>query len=251
MLAVLTLILSIGLADSIDPAMIIPALYFAASPRGARGVAGFACGVFVVNLVGGVAIALGPGRFLLDLVPHPGPPVTHALELVVGGLLLVAAVLVWRLPRQSDQPPGNHERLRHAAPLVGATVALAELPTAVPYFVIIAAVVRVGCRGRSDDRAAGRLSADLPRARPRHLRSHGALVTLPRGVARRIDTRVRRALPEPADRHDPVSDRRRAPRRRDVRDRHDVSAERHGRSLGPCLSAPDTAGPTARAGRRS
>ena len=142
MLAVLTLILSIGLADSIDPAMIIPALYFAASPRGARGVAGFACGVFVVNLVGGVAIALGPGRFLLDLVPHLGPAVTHALELLVGGLLLVAAVLVWRLPRQSDQPPGNHERLRHAAPLVGATVALAELPTAVPYFVIIAAVVR-------------------------------------------------------------------------------------------------------------
>jgi cytochrome c biogenesis protein CcdA len=142
MLAVLTLILSIGLADSIDPAMIIPALYFAASPRGARGVAGFACGVFVVNLVGGVAIALGPGRFLLDLAPHPAPPVTHALELAVGGLLLVAAVLLWRLPRQSDQPRGDHERLRHAAPLVGATVALAELPTAVPYFVIIAAVVR-------------------------------------------------------------------------------------------------------------
>lgn len=142
MLAVLTLIVSIGLADSIDPAMIIPALYFAASPRGARGVAGFASGVFVVNLVGGVAIALGPGRFLLDLVPHPGPTVTHALELVAGGCLLVAAVLLWRRRRQSDQPPGDHERLRHAAPLVGATVAMAELPTAVPYFVIIAAVVR-------------------------------------------------------------------------------------------------------------
>ena len=142
MLALLTLIASIGLADSIDPSMIVPALYFAARPGGGRRVAGFACGVFVVNVVGGVAIALGPGRFLLGLAPHPGPRVTHVLELVAGGALLVAAVLLWHRPRHSDQPPADHERLRHAAPLVGGTVALLALPSAVPYFVIIAAVIR-------------------------------------------------------------------------------------------------------------
>ena len=142
MFALLTLIISVGLADSMDPTMILPALYFAARPRGGRRAAGFACGVFVVNLVGGVAIALGPGRFLVDLVPHPGPRVTHALELACGAILLAAAVLLWRRQRSPDQPRGNHERLQRASPLVGATVALLELPTAVPYFVIIAAVVR-------------------------------------------------------------------------------------------------------------
>jgi cytochrome c biogenesis protein CcdA len=54
----------------------------------------------------------------------------------------VAAVLLWRRRRNPDQPRGSHERLQRASPLVGATVALLELPTAVPYFVIIAAVVR-------------------------------------------------------------------------------------------------------------
>lgn len=142
MFPLLTLIVSVGLADSLDPTMILPALYFAARPRGGRRAAGFACGVFIVNLVGGVAIALGPGRFLVDLLPHPGPRVTHALELACGAILLAAAVLLWRRQRSPDQPRGGHERLQRASPLVGATVALLELPTAVPYFVIIAAVVR-------------------------------------------------------------------------------------------------------------
>ena len=127
MLALLTLIISVGLADSMDPAMILPALYFAAGPRGRRA-AGFACGVFVVNLVGGVAIALGPGRFLVDLVPHPGPRRHAALELACGAILLAAAVLLWRRQRSPDQPRGSHERLQRASPLVGATVALLELP---------------------------------------------------------------------------------------------------------------------------
>lgn len=139
MLAVLTLIVSVGLADSVDPAMIVPAVYFASGRRGGRRVAGFAIGVFTVNLVGGVAIALGPGRFLLSLVPHPGAQTTHAIELVVGAVLLVASVVLWR--RRSDPSRPGRGRFEHASPLVGSTIALAELPTAVPYFVIIVAVI--------------------------------------------------------------------------------------------------------------
>jgi cytochrome c biogenesis protein CcdA len=140
MLALLTLIVSVGLADSVDPAMIVPALYFAPGRRGGRRVAGFAIGVFAANIVGGAAIALGPGRFVLDLVPHPGSRTTHALELAASAVLLMAAAFLWR--RRSHQHHASHERLERASPLVGATIALAELPTAVPYFVVIVAVVR-------------------------------------------------------------------------------------------------------------
>lgn len=139
MLALLTLIVSVGLADSVDPAMIVPAVYFARGPRGGSSAAGFAVGVFAVNLVGGVAIALGPGRFLVDLVPHPGQQTTHALEVVAGVVLLVASIVLWR--RRSDPSRPSRRRLEHASLLVGATIALAELPTAVPYFVIIVGVI--------------------------------------------------------------------------------------------------------------
>ncbi|MDP9259949.1 MAG: GAP family protein [Actinomycetota bacterium] len=140
MFSLLTLIASVGLADSIDPAMIVPALYFAPSPGGGRRVAGFASGVFTVNIIGGVAIALGPGRFLLKLMPHLGPSTTGVLELVAGAVLLAAAVVVWL--RHPHHRPAKRKRFRHAAPLAGAAIALAELPTALPYFVIIVSVIR-------------------------------------------------------------------------------------------------------------
>ena len=128
MFSLLTLIASVGLADSIDPAMIVPALYFAPGPGGGRRVAGFASGVFTVNVIGGVAIALGPGRFLLSLMPRLGSGTTRDLELVAGAVLLVAAVVVWLW--RPHHRPAKRERSRHAL-LVGAAIALAELPTAV------------------------------------------------------------------------------------------------------------------------
>ena len=140
MLTLLTLIVSVGLADSIDPTMILPAVYFASRPDGDRSVAKFAGGVFTVNVIGGVAIVLGPGRFLLSLAPHLGSRTTHRLELAAGALLLVAAVVLWL--RRPCPRPATHERSPHAAFLVGATIALAELPTALPYFVVIVAVIR-------------------------------------------------------------------------------------------------------------
>jgi cytochrome c biogenesis protein CcdA len=140
MLTLLTLIVSVGLADSIDPTMILPAVYFASRPDSGWSVAKFAGGVFTVNVIGGVAIALGPGRFLLSLAPHLGSRTTHRLELAAGALLLVAAVVLW-LWRPRPRP-ATHERSPHAAYLVGATIALAELPTALPYFVVTVAVIR-------------------------------------------------------------------------------------------------------------
>jgi cytochrome c biogenesis protein CcdA len=142
MFALITLIVSVGLADSIDPAMIVPALHFASRPRPGRRIAGFAVGVFSVNVAGGLAIAVGPGRFLLRLAPHPGPRLTHGLELVGAGLLFVAAVALWRRRPRRDRSHKHQRRLDRASPLVGATIALVELPTAVPYFLVITALNR-------------------------------------------------------------------------------------------------------------
>ena len=47
MLTLALLVASIGLADSVNPSTIVPALWLASSPR-ARGLASYTLGVFVV-----------------------------------------------------------------------------------------------------------------------------------------------------------------------------------------------------------
>src|SRR5579884_3233023 len=67
------LMISIGLADSLNPSTIAPALYLAASEHPRRRVAEFTVAVFLVYLLGGALIALGPGQLIRSLAPHrPG-----------------------------------------------------------------------------------------------------------------------------------------------------------------------------------
>ena len=71
MLRLIGIVISIGLADSLNPSTIAPALLLAAGPAPAQTVAQFTAGVFLVYLLGGALIALGPGRAVLSLVRSP------------------------------------------------------------------------------------------------------------------------------------------------------------------------------------
>ncbi len=142
MLRLIGLAVSIGLADSLNPTTIAPALYLASGERARANVAEFTFGVFAVYLVGGIAIALGPGQLLLSLIPKPGPEVSHIIETVVGAALIGAAVMLWRhrdrlAERTLPQPKGK----RRSSVILGATITALELPTAFPSFAVIAATV--------------------------------------------------------------------------------------------------------------
>src|ERR1700759_879711 len=111
MLRLAGLMLSIGLADSLNPTTIVPALYLATTSQHPRRQVGqFTAAVFAVYLLGGLIIALGPGELLLALVPHPGRHLGYVLETVAGGAMLVAAGVLWgyrkRLAR-SEAPEIN------------------------------------------------------------------------------------------------------------------------------------------------
>jgi len=145
MLRLIGLAVSIGLADSLNPSTLAPALYLASGERARSRVAQMTISVFVVNLVGGVAIALGPGQLLLSLVPHPKHRVANIIEVAVGAAMVAAAAMLWR----------HRDRLGHrSAPelntrgrsgwILGATITAVELPTAFPYFAVIAAIVGSG-----------------------------------------------------------------------------------------------------------
>jgi cytochrome c biogenesis protein CcdA len=145
MLRLIGIMISIGLADSLNPTTIAPALYMAEGKRAVSRVVQFTVGVFAVYLVGGLLIALGPGQLLLDAVPRPQHTARHVIEIIAGVAMLIAAVVLWRrrnvLATRELQSPGNDAR---SSAILGATITAVELPTAFPYFAAIATVVGSG-----------------------------------------------------------------------------------------------------------
>jgi cytochrome c biogenesis protein CcdA len=145
MFRLIGLAVSIGLADSLNPSTIAPALYLATGQRAREQITEFSLAVFVVNLICGAAVALGPGQLILSLVPHPAREVRYVIELVAGAAMLLAAALLWRhrgrLAHRSLPQVDPHGR---SSTFLGATISLVEFPTAFPYFAVIAAVVASG-----------------------------------------------------------------------------------------------------------
>jgi cytochrome c biogenesis protein CcdA len=145
MLRLIGLVLSISLADSMNPSTIAPGLFLASGERPRADLIQFTLAVFAVNLAGGAVIALGPGQALLTLVPRPGHTARYIAETVAGVVMLIAAVVLWqrrkRLARRELPSPSTDGK---SSALLGATIAAVELPTAFPYFAAIAAIVGSG-----------------------------------------------------------------------------------------------------------
>ncbi|HZE07009.1 MAG TPA: GAP family protein [Solirubrobacteraceae bacterium] len=142
MLRRIAVVVSVGLADSVNPSTVGPALYMATVRRRRVGrIAQFAAGVFVVTLAGGLVLMIGPGRLLLDLVPRPHGTARHLIELAAGIALLIGAVVLWlsRRPLARRKLPAGGGG--GSAWLAGASIGAVELPTAAPYFAVIAGIV--------------------------------------------------------------------------------------------------------------
>jgi cytochrome c biogenesis protein CcdA len=145
MLRLIGLVVSIGFADSLNPSTIAPALFLATGNQARAQVTEFTAGVFGVYLLGGLAIALGPGQLLLGLIPHPGRHLSYVLEVVAGVAMLTASAFLWGYRKHLVQrePPEVRAEGKSSA-ILGATITAVELPTAFPYFAAIAAVVGSG-----------------------------------------------------------------------------------------------------------
>lgn len=145
MLRLIGLAISIGLADSINPTTIAPGLYLAAGEQPRKRVLEFTLAVFVVSLLGGVIIALGPGQLLLSAVPHPHRRTRDTIEVVIGALLILASAFLWlRRDKLAHREPPKFEAEGRSSAILGAMITAIELPTAFPYFAVIAAVVGSG-----------------------------------------------------------------------------------------------------------
>ncbi len=145
MLRLALLCVTIGLADSINPTTIGPALYLAGGRHARTHVIQFTLGVFVVYLLGGLLLALGPGQLLLSVVPHPDREDRFVLETIAGAAIFIGGLflLAYRHRLARFDVPTPKSRGRSSA-ILGATITAVELPTAFPYFAAIAAVVGSG-----------------------------------------------------------------------------------------------------------
>ncbi len=145
MLRLIALVVSIGLADSVNPTTIGPALYLAGGKHARLHVIQFTLGVFAVYLLGGLLLALGPGQLLLSLVPHPDREDGYVLETIAGVAMLTAGVFLLSYRRRlSSFQVQTPKATRKSSAILGATITAVELPTAFPYFAAIAAVVGSG-----------------------------------------------------------------------------------------------------------
>jgi cytochrome c biogenesis protein CcdA len=145
MLRLIGLVVSIGLADSLNPSTVGPALYLASGERPRMRILQFTAGVAGVFLLGGIIVTLGPGEALLALVPHPDHTARYIAETVVGVAMLIVGAILWR-KRHSLGHHHNADSPRRgkSAVVLGATIGVVELPTAFLYFGAIAAVLASG-----------------------------------------------------------------------------------------------------------
>jgi cytochrome c biogenesis protein CcdA len=137
-------VVAIALPDSLNPSLIVAALYLAVGAHPLRRTLVFTVAAFAVTLAGGLAIALGLGDLILSLLPKLSRSVKWYVVTAVGILLMVGGLVLWwrrdslaGSARSADRQP----RSTGSPLLMGAGIAVVELATAFPYFAVIAMII--------------------------------------------------------------------------------------------------------------
>ena len=134
------LVVSIAVADSINPSTVVPAIWMASTSR--AHLVSFTFGVFVIYLAGGLVLLFGPGPALISAMRQVGGTIEHSVQAVAGVAVLVLALGLWRTRRSQRMArlpqPGC---ARASAFALGAGIMALELPTAFMYFAAITAVL--------------------------------------------------------------------------------------------------------------
>ncbi len=142
MKGLVALVLSVALVDSLNPSTMGPAVYLATRKHTARSLLGFTLGVFAVNVAAGLVLTLGPGQAILAAVPNVGEHAKHLLELFLGLAALALGCLLWPIRHRIAHEVVPKKALGHGTSLaLGAGIALANLPTAFPYFAVIVVII--------------------------------------------------------------------------------------------------------------
>jgi cytochrome c biogenesis protein CcdA len=145
-------VVAIAAPDSLNPSLIVAAVFLTLGAHPIRRSVMFTITAFVVTLAGGLAIGLGLGDLILSLLPKLSRTVKYDLFVAVGVVVMIGGVVLWwRRSALASEPSDTHEDPTHggSAVLLGAGIAGVELLTAFPYFAAIAMVVGSSVSGPS------------------------------------------------------------------------------------------------------
>ena len=145
-------VVAIALPDSLNPSLIVAAVYLSIGSHPVRRPLIFTITAFVVTLAGGLAIALGLGDLILSLLPKLSHTAKWDVITVVGVLVMCGgAVIWWRRDALAGEPEdrGRDHDEGSSAVLLGAGIAGVELLTAFPYFAVIAMLLGSSVSGAS------------------------------------------------------------------------------------------------------
>jgi cytochrome c biogenesis protein CcdA len=137
-------VVAIAAPDSLNPSLIVAAVFLTLGAHPIRRSLLFTITAFVVTLAGGLAIALGLGDLILSLLPKLSRTAKYDVIVAVGVLVMVGgAVIWWRRDALASEPSDAHSDPAQggSALLLGAGIAGVELLTAFPYFAAIAMVI--------------------------------------------------------------------------------------------------------------
>ncbi|MFN8174194.1 MAG: GAP family protein [Solirubrobacteraceae bacterium] len=139
----LPLVIGLGLADSLNPITIAVGIFIATTERPAWRLAGYIAGIFVLYLGGGLLLLFGPGFLLRTATEGLSPTVNSIVALTIGVGAFVAAAIGWR-HRHRVTNREIPEKALHPRSMValGAGMTAVDLPTAFPYFAVIAGIVK-------------------------------------------------------------------------------------------------------------
>lgn len=143
MLELLLLVITLGLADSLNPVTIAIAVYLATTEAPRRRLVAYTAGVFAAYFGGGLVLTLGPAAVLHAAVSKHNSTFWHAASAVIGvGALVFAGVLWHQRHRIASTEVPKRVLNPGSAFALGAGMTVVDLPTALPYFAVIAAIVR-------------------------------------------------------------------------------------------------------------
>lgn len=136
-------VLGLAVIDAINPSALAVALWWLARPGATPRLLAYIGGIFVAYLSMGVALMLGAGAFVRRFGQALEHPAVLAVQLAIGLALLAYAVFAPKAVASDVQRAPRVGGLLGMA-LLGATVTLVELTTALPYFAAIALMTAEG-----------------------------------------------------------------------------------------------------------
>ena len=145
MSALLPSLIAIAALDSLNPSAIALQVYLLGTPKPIPRSIALVIGIFSAYWTSGLLAVLGLDRLIQTVIVNSGfslsTPLLYTIQILIGIILLVVGIML-RIPAQTEPVKAPTKLTLARTFLLGMSVTVLELPTALPYFAAIEQIVR-------------------------------------------------------------------------------------------------------------